>query len=56
MPDVGIEEEKSEEEVKRLREAAESAEEQHAVSVQALEVEQSQVVGNLKAEITRYGH
>ena len=48
--------EKSEEEVKRLREAAESAKEQHAVSVRALEDEQRQAVGNLKAEITRCDH
>ena len=48
--------EKSEEEVKRLKEAAESVKEQHTVSVQALEVEQSQAVGNLKAEITRSDH
>ena len=45
--------EKSDEEVKRVREEAESAKEQHAVSVQALEDEQSQAVGNLRAEITR---
>ena len=48
--------EKSDEEVKRVRQEAESAKEQHAVSVQALEEEQSQAVGNLRAEITRCDH
>merc|ERR1719204_1097986 len=45
--------EKSKEEVKRVRKSAESAEEQHAISVQVLEDKQSQAVGNLRAEITR---
>ena len=56
LVDLKLQLEKSEEEVKRLREAAESAKEQHVVSVRSLEDEQSQAVGNLKAEITRYGH
>ena len=53
LVDLKLQLEKLEEEIKRVRQAAKSAKEQHAVSVQALEDEHSRAEGNLRAEVTR---
>ena len=54
LVDLKLQLEKSEEEIKRVKQAAKTAKEQHAVSVRDLEDEQSQAVGDLRAEITRW--